>query len=248
MTYDPRRHHRRSTRLKGWNYSAPGAYFVTLCVQNREARFGKVIDGSLHLNTAGHMVVATWHALPVRFSNVVLDEFVVMPNHVHGLIILRDVSDTGLHSMGAPAAPTPGQPAPMTPHPGLVGAPLVSAPFAHQFTHPSPGDAEPARPPAVPIPAAPLGDIIGAFKSISTDEYIRGVHELNWPPFVKRVWQRGFHDHIARDERELNAIRRYIHNNPRQWTLDRDNRANIRRLPPPGSAADYLADLSIEAP
>jgi REP element-mobilizing transposase RayT len=86
--YNPEKHHRRSIRLKGFDYEQPGAYFVTICTQNRECLFGAVTDGQIRLTEAGRIVDAVWGELPSRFSNMSLDAFVVMPNHVHGIILV----------------------------------------------------------------------------------------------------------------------------------------------------------------
>jgi len=90
MTYNPDSHHRQSVRLKEYNYSSVGAYFITICVQGRECLFGEIVAGEIRLNDAGRLVAASWHGLPGRFQHVILDEFVVMPNHVHGVVILGD--------------------------------------------------------------------------------------------------------------------------------------------------------------
>jgi REP element-mobilizing transposase RayT len=84
----PHRHHRRSIRLRGYDYSQAGAYFVTVCVQGREPLFGDVVDGEMRLNDAGQMVAQCWQELPAHFPHLELDEFVVMPNHMHGIIIV----------------------------------------------------------------------------------------------------------------------------------------------------------------
>lgn len=86
MTYNPDKHHRRSIRLKGYNYSQAGAYFVTACVKDRECLFGDIVDGEMQLNDAGEMVKFVWNELPNRFSDIYLDEFIIMPNHIHGII------------------------------------------------------------------------------------------------------------------------------------------------------------------
>ena len=88
MKYDPDKHHRRSIRLKGYDYSQAGAYFVTICTNNRECLFGDFIDGEIRLNDAGQMVRRIWNDLSVKFPGIETDEFVVMPNHVHGIIII----------------------------------------------------------------------------------------------------------------------------------------------------------------
>ena len=77
---------RRSLRLKGYDYAQAGAYFVTICTQGRVCLFGEVVDGEMRLNAAGAVVDAEWHGLPRRFPGVQTDAFVVMPNHVHGII------------------------------------------------------------------------------------------------------------------------------------------------------------------
>ncbi|HXF70107.1 MAG TPA: transposase [Thermoflexus sp.] len=91
MPYDPQRHHRRSIRLRGYDYSQPGAYFITICTQNRECLFGEVVDGEMELNDAGQMVAEQWQALPERFPHIRMDAFVVMPNHLHGIILIEPI-------------------------------------------------------------------------------------------------------------------------------------------------------------
>ncbi len=86
MTYDADRHHRRSIRLPGYDYAAPGAYFVTVVTHGRQCLFGEVVNDMVLPNDAGRMVQAVWHELPVRFPGIDVDAFVVMPNHIHGII------------------------------------------------------------------------------------------------------------------------------------------------------------------
>lgn len=88
MKYDPERHHRRSIRLPGYNYAQPGAYFVTLVTHRRECLFGEIVDGEMRVNAQGEIARAEWFQTAVVRPYVMLrdDEFVVMPNHVHGII------------------------------------------------------------------------------------------------------------------------------------------------------------------
>ncbi len=79
---------RQSLRLKEFDYSKEGAYFVTICTQNRKCLFGDVVDGATHLNDAGRLVQTVWDELPARCPGVCLDAFVVMPNHVHGMFFI----------------------------------------------------------------------------------------------------------------------------------------------------------------
>jgi len=88
--YDPFRHHRRSIRLRGYDYARCAVYFVTLCSKHRECVFGEVVDGRVELSDAGRVVVDTWNELPRHYAGVVLDEMQMMPNHMHGNIVLMD--------------------------------------------------------------------------------------------------------------------------------------------------------------
>jgi putative transposase len=281
MRFDPERHRRRSMRLKGYDYSQAGAYFVTICTQGRACLFGEVVEGEMRLNDAGRMVVAEWERLPALFPNVVLDAFVVMPNHIHGIVILTDPADDatdGATAIGATisgattgratisGATTGGATTRVAPTtagddatpvgaglvPALstmagddatpVGAGLVPAPSTPAQSVPTPSVPAPSTPaqsvpaPSVPVPSTPapstpapstpaptLGDVIGAFKSRVTVEYIRGVKTFGWTPFDRRLWQRNYYEHIIRNEEALNRIRRYIVENPIRWAFDREN-------------------------
>jgi len=89
-------HHRRSIRLQGYDYAQAGAYFVTICTHHRECLLGQVVDGHTVLNQYGEIVVACWNDLSNHYLSVELDAFVVMPNHVHGIILLADPVGAGL--------------------------------------------------------------------------------------------------------------------------------------------------------
>jgi putative transposase len=104
MKYNPEIHHRRSIRLRGYDYSQAGAYFVTICTQNRECLFGDMMDGEMLLNDAGNIVHQCWDDIPNHFPHVDLDEFGVMPNHVHGIIMIVDSPSVGAKNF----SPLPG--------------------------------------------------------------------------------------------------------------------------------------------
>ena len=93
MPYDREKHHRRSIRLKDYNYSKPGAYYVTICVHDRECLFGTIANGVFQTNEFGKIVEKCWRRLPYHYSNIKLDAFVIMPNHVHGIIIINNRCD-----------------------------------------------------------------------------------------------------------------------------------------------------------
>ena len=84
MVYNPENHNRKSMRLKGYDYSQPGFYYVTICTQDRIERFGNVENDKMILNDAGEMVDAEWNRIPERYGHVILDEYQIMPNHIPG--------------------------------------------------------------------------------------------------------------------------------------------------------------------
>lgn len=84
------RHHRRSIRLRGYDYTQPGAYFITMNTYQREHLFGRIIDGEMHLSTQGEIARDEWYKTAEIRPYVTLDEFCIMPNHVHGIIIIND--------------------------------------------------------------------------------------------------------------------------------------------------------------
>jgi REP element-mobilizing transposase RayT len=210
--YDPDKHHRRSIRLQGYDYTRSGAYFVTICIQDRTSRFGDVVDDQMILNDAAQMVREEWERLPERFPTIELDHYVVMPNHIHGIILIDDCP-VGASLVDALNGTVDGQVTPrVTPTKDIAGdwqntgAPATKGDVSQRVR---------------------LGDVIGAFKSLSTNAYIRGVRERGWPPFEKRVWQRNYYERIIRNNQELHAIRQYIADNPLKWDLDRENPANL---------------------
>jgi putative transposase len=90
IKYDPQKHHRRSIRLQGYDYSQPGAYFVTIVAYQRECLFGEIVDGEMKLDQCGKIVSRAWHDLPHHYPHIELGAFCIMPNHVHAIIILID--------------------------------------------------------------------------------------------------------------------------------------------------------------
>jgi putative transposase len=105
-------HHRRSIRLKEYNYSSPGAYFITICTYQKECLFGEIVDGKMELNQFGKTLEFTWLDLPNHLSNIILDEFVIMPNHFHGIIIIPAIEPVGVgfnsgDNQGSLSKPTP---------------------------------------------------------------------------------------------------------------------------------------------
>ena len=197
MPYDPDRHHRRSIRMPGWDYTQAGAYFVTIVTHGRECIFGEIVGDIMHLSAWGEIAARCWQNIPHHFPHVGLDEWVVMPNHIHGIIIITNTDNV----VGAQhAAPLPGQHDP---------SPDTSPPA------PLPGQPGPRR---TNIQPGSLGAIIRSFKSAVTKR-INAQRDTPGAP----VWQRNYWEHVIRTERALDAIRRYITHNPARWHLDRYN-------------------------
>jgi putative transposase len=204
---DPEIHQRHSIRLKGWDYSGEGWYFVTVVTIRREILFGEIHVGGLTVNPLGRIVQECWEAIPVHFQNVTLDAFVVMPNHVHGIVVIRDEQD--LPSAGTrPAADA-----------GPVGAEAEAVPVGARHASPlqDPGRGR-IQEPGRPHGGAPrsLGAIIGSFKAAVSR---RAGKELN----SANLWQRNYYEHIICNNRELEAIRNYIVLNPERWAEDAEN-------------------------
>ena len=186
-TFNSTIHHRRSIRLKGYDYSQSGLYFITICTQNQACLFGEINDAEMILNEAGIMLDNKWLELKNRYPNIDLYEYIVMPNHFHGIIeIVANGHLQNGHEQG-------GQP---------------------QGGQPQGGQPQGGQPQGI---APTVGDMIGAFKSLVTNEYIRNVKQNNWQRFKGKLWQRNYYEHIIRDEKSYLKIAEYIETNPLKW-------------------------------
>ena len=177
MTNRPQR---KSTRLKDYDYSQSGVYFVTLCTHNRLHLFGEITDGDMVLNDWGEIVSYEWQRTTVVRPYVELDAFVVMPNHFHAILLIVD-DHTIPQRATQRVAPTDN----------------VSKPKISQTLQP-----------------ASLGAIVGQFKSVVT----KRIRQLTDAQDI--IWQRNYHDHIIRNESDLNRIREYVQTNPARWEAD----------------------------
>ncbi|MBI2917377.1 MAG: transposase [Chloroflexi bacterium] len=106
MPFDPQRHHRRSIRLPSYDYTQPGAYFITVCAHDKASLFGDVLDGDMRMNTFGYIVQEEWERTARAREDVTLDAFIVMPNHTHAIIWLTGHGDTAERGGMARHAPT----------------------------------------------------------------------------------------------------------------------------------------------
>jgi len=109
VPYNPKIHRRRSTRLRHYDYATPGCYFVTICTHQRQYLFGEICDGSMKLNGAGQAAQAHWQRLARHFTHIQLDVFVVMPNHVHGIIQIVELPNVFDAHAADRSSPTSGR-------------------------------------------------------------------------------------------------------------------------------------------
>jgi REP-associated tyrosine transposase len=207
MTQEPTTHNRHSIRLQGFDYSRAGAYFVTICVRDRQCLLGDAVDGAIQLNDAGRMIQTIWDELPLRFTGLKLADFVVMPNHIHGIFVLPGRGESCIRP-----SPTNSQ-----------------EPADCRINHES-GDHKDR--PYGTLPGS-VGRIVQAFKSITTHAYADGVKQNGWSPFPGKLWQRNYWDHVVRNESEFHCISEYIRNNPAQWDSDQLNSAGTAHPSPP---------------
>ena len=194
MKYNFDIQHRRSIRLRGYDYSHAGAYFVTICSYKRECIFGEIHNSAIMLNEFGQIVLAKWNNIPVHFINAELDLYIIMPNHIHGIIVLNNIDVGAKHFHQKNTS---------NDNPSQNASPLRAMPHGTK-----PGS---------------LSAIIQNFVSVST----RKMNQFRKTAGAK-LWQRNFYEHIIRNEKELNALREYIVNNPLNWDSDENNPNNIK--------------------
>lgn len=208
---------RRSIRLKGYDYSQAGLYFVTICVKNRECLFGDISDGKMILNDAGKMIETEWLKLPQRFKNIELHEYTIMPNHFHA--ILQIVGATLVVAQNEMDAQNEMEIQNETV--AQNDTDTSNKTVAQNNNHPK-GQPQGIAPTKTTIKKT-LGDMVGAFESITTVEYIRGVKQNGWQLFDGKLWQRNYHEHIIRNEQSYQNISQYIIDNPLKWNEDKFN-------------------------
>ncbi|MBP1618882.1 MAG: hypothetical protein H6Q14_2709 [Bacteroidetes bacterium] len=184
MTYNPQKHHRKSIRLKGYDYTQAGLYFITICTQNRLCLFGKIRSAEMILNDAGMMIEKWYYELENKFSDIRCHEMIIMPNHFHCIV----------ENVGADLR--------VCPNTNNADANTMIGNIRGEHI------------------GSPLHRVVQWFKTMSTNEYIRGVKTLNWQPFNGKLWQRNYWEHIIRNQDGYQRISEYIINNPQNWDND----------------------------
>lgn len=192
---------RKNIRWRKWDYRWNGTYFITICTKDKQHFFGKINDKKMNLSPVGVLADIFWHEIPKHAKGVTLDAFVVMPNHIHGIIILEndeplkpvlprvDVGQTAL-------------PLPRTISPNNKEENKPKSPDELRFQRPGKNS---------------ISTMVGGYKSVVTKHINRLELIENWE------WQIRFHDHIIRNENEFNIIQNYILTNVENWDNDRFN-------------------------
>jgi putative transposase len=187
-----------SARLAGYDYGQNGAYFITICTKNRIHYFGEIVDRKMILNEIGNLAHEYWQEIPNHFSYIELGNFVVMPNHIHGILIINkntDNGDDGTLQVDIPSVET------------LQGFSVETL-----QCNVSTDTVKNQKMAEISPKSGTISSIIRSYKSIVTKHarYIK-------PEFE---WQSRFHDHIIRNEPSFNNIQNYIENNPANWKQD----------------------------
>ena len=199
--FDPQKHHRRSIRLKGYDYSQAGGYFVTVVAWHRECLFGEVVNGEMKLNQYGEIVQKWWYEIPIHFPDVEIGAFIIMPNHVHGIIFI-------VNRRGTVPVPKDDGENSISQNNNAVG--ITQG-----------GETPPLR----TFEGTPtLGQIVAYFKYQSTKD----MNAIEDTGTVTKFWQRNYYEHISRDEKDLQNKTDYIETNPLLWSEDDENPVNVK--------------------
>ena len=183
-------YHRRSIRLTGYDYTQNGNYFLTICTRNRECLFGEVHDGRMYLSNYGRIVNECWQKIPDHFPQIVLHEYVIMPNHVHGIIEMQNNTDTNIVNESIVGA--------------AVGANTADV-GANDYS---------------PLPLPTFSKIQPHGTSRTVGSVVRGfkigvTKQMGFSP-----WQRNYYEHIIRNNESYKHIVKYIVQNPLKWEED----------------------------
>lgn len=191
MNYNPLIHHRRSLRMKGYDYSREGAYFITMVTQDRFHIFGEIVNEEMILNEVGEIAKKVWLQTPIIRNNIILGEFIIMPDHIHGILIITPTPNEGANR-DSPHSDIP-------PHSPLHSGLSTYSPQKFQS------------------PSKTIGAIIRGFKGSATKQ----VNELNISKGIyhspQKIFQRDYIDKIIHDKVAFQNISNYIINNPKNW-------------------------------
>jgi REP element-mobilizing transposase RayT len=199
MTSNSAFYHRQSIRLKGYDYSQAGMYFVTICCHEMKWHFGSIENQNMILNDFGKIAVNEWLKLSERYPNVLLDVFQIMPNHIHGIIVIS-VGATLAVAQNAVAQNAVAQ---------NVNDRNANVPNEYAGVNNRAGAS----------PAPTVGNIVGAYKSLVVNKCLEIYKMRN--EYMGNLWQRNYWEHIIRNDQSYQYIANYIVNNPENWKNDR---------------------------
>lgn len=200
---------RRSIRLKGYDYSRTGVYFITIVTWGRLMLFGKIENGEMKLNPYGEIIQKWWDNIPIHFPNVETGAFIIMSNHVHGIIIITED--------GRGTVPVPRVEGAIQQQGGdIIQQGEITSPLHNENVD----GMEQQGGETPPLRKLTLGQIVAYFKYKSTKE----INILDGGR-VAKLWQRNYYEHIVRNEREMETIWNYIESNPAMWATDDENPA-----------------------
>ena len=194
------------TRLKGYDYSQSNYYFITTCAENHKEWFGKIKNNEMVLNSHGQICRQHLENLPNYYNNIEIGTFIIMPNHVHAIIIIGNHNSNKLSDIGNGQA---------------LGLSLHNLSLHNLSLHNL----------SLHNQNKSLSKIIGDFKSFSSREINKNIKTTETcrdkpkacPKQIPFKWQRSFYDHITRNEKSLQKIREYIISNPANWADDEEN-------------------------
>ena len=192
---------RKLNRLRGYDYTQDGWYFITICAKNREHFFGKIINGKMYLSAIGKTTKKCWQEIPMHFLDTKLDAFIIMPNHIHGIIVIKNNIVVGNKNFCSKTAENE-----------TVGNKIVGNKNFCSLQQRS-WQTKWAR---------SLSSIVRGFK-IGVTKWCRENNINNDDYYMQFSWQKSFYDHIIRNEKSLFKIREYIINNPLKWEFDQNN-------------------------
>ncbi len=189
-----------SNRLHGWDYSNNGYYFITIVSENRINWFGEIIDGQMNYSDFGKIVLIEWNKSFQIRSELFLNEFILMPNHLHAIIILKN-TDSGI----------------IETHGRCIDVETHGRASLHQYNENTDNPVFERKPKSI-------SSFVAGVKSATInkiDDFI-DEHNLNTPKFNRnnKLWQSNYHDHIIRNKNEYFRIKNYIINNPKNWNSD----------------------------
>jgi REP element-mobilizing transposase RayT len=207
--YNPEKHHRHSIRLKEYDYSQPGFYFVTICVQDRRCLFGSIVSKKMILNQYGKIINEEWQNMPIKYPHIKLHEYIIMPNHFHAIVEIMDAEGAGSAR-------------PVNINENICILECASNEILEyanndisectnkgRSTWQTEGQADPA--PTPPTPAITIGNIIGYFKYQTTKK-------IDLPV---KLWQRNYYESVIRNKTSYQNRAKYTIDNPKNWERDK---------------------------